>query len=236
MNSSGIDSMINQRWQKAQKAQKKLWNSRDIISQVDEKYWDKMIHRGFNLNYEFFNNKDVLEIGCNATGIVFFLENANSRVGIEPADMTNLIDDWKKPIVTKGVGEQLPFERYSFDMVICFNVLEQTLKPAKIIQEVHRVLRDKGEFLLWFHTLQDQYKFLQGVLDKVDSARPHHFTYNEILTLVLNNNNPFEVKEKKIFKGLGLPLNCYLPFTSSKVKNLIGTCMMNELWLWLRKI
>jgi hypothetical protein len=98
------------------------------------------------------------------------------------------------------------------------------------------VLRDKGEFLLWFHTLQDQYKFLQGVLDKVDSARPHHFTYNEILTLVLNNNNPFEVKEKKIFKGLGLPLNCYLPFTSSKVKNLIGTCMMNELWLWLRKI
>jgi ubiquinone/menaquinone biosynthesis C-methylase UbiE len=228
--------MISQRWKKAQKAQKNFWQSKESMSHINEKYWHKMIHRGFNLNFEFFNNKDVLEVGCGATGLIFFLENAKSRIGIEPMDMTDLIDDWKKPLVRKGVGEQLPFESHSFDIVICFSVLEHTLNPAKIIQEVHRVLRDKGEFLLWFHTLQNQYKFLQGILNKVDLARPHHFTLNEILKLVFNINTSFEVKEKKIFKGLGLPLNCCLPFTGNKIKNLIGSCMMNDVWLWLRKI
>ena len=229
--------MINQRWKKAQKSQKNFWNAKDSMSHVNEKFWDKMIHHGFNLSYDFFNNKDVLEVGCGATGIIFFLEKAKSRIGIEPMDMTDLIDDWKKPFVRKGVGEQLPFENHSFDIVICFSVLEHTLNPENIIQEAHRVLRDNGEFLLWFHTLQNQYKFLQGILNKVDSARPHHFTLDEILALVHNNNNTsFEIKEKKIFKGLGLPLNCCLPFTGKKIKNLIGSYMVNDVWLRLRKI
>jgi hypothetical protein len=60
-----------------------------------------MITHGFNLNYEFFTNKDVLEIGCGATGIIFFLKNAKSRVGVEPMDMNQFIDNCKKPFVEK---------------------------------------------------------------------------------------------------------------------------------------
>jgi SAM-dependent methyltransferase len=230
--------MANQRWKEAQQSQKKFWQARASMTHVNEKFWAEMINRGLDLNYEFFTNKDVLEVGCGATGIIFFLENTKSKIGIEPMDISDLINNnnnWKKQFVRKGVGEQLPFENNSFDIVICFSVLEHTLDPAKLIQEVHRVLRDKGEFLLWFHCLRDQYKYLKHILNKADSLRPHHFTLNEILTIALKNNN-FDVRKKNVSTGLGLPLSQYLPITHKRIKNLIGTIMTNNVWLWLRKV
>ena len=63
-------------------------------------------------------SKDILEVGCGATGIIFFLKNAKSRIGIEPMDVNDLIENWKRPFIRKGVGEKLPFEDSSFDVAI----------------------------------------------------------------------------------------------------------------------
>jgi ubiquinone/menaquinone biosynthesis C-methylase UbiE len=104
----------------------------------------------------------------------------------------------QKTVCRKGIGEELPFDNNSFDIVICFNVLDHTLNPAKVIQEIHRLLRNKADCLLWLHTLRNQYRFLQGILNRLNTPHPYHFTLNEILTLVLKNNNTsFEVR--KIF-------------------------------------
>jgi ubiquinone/menaquinone biosynthesis C-methylase UbiE len=225
------------RWRKAQEAQKKFWQSRNSMTHVNEKFWNERISHGFDLNYDFFNNKDILEVGCGATGIIFFLKNAKTRIGIEPMDVNDLIEDWKRPFIRKGVGEELPFEDSSFDVAICFSVLEHILDLAKIIGEVYRVLRDNGDFLLWFHCLRNQFKYLQPFLNKIDSARPHHFMLYEILTLILNNNNKsFKIIKQNVFRGLGLPLNQYFPTTQARIRNLIGTCMMDDVWLWLRKM
>jgi ubiquinone/menaquinone biosynthesis C-methylase UbiE len=229
------------RWREAQKAQRKFWQSRNSRMHINEKFWNERISHGFDLNYDFFKNKDVLEVGCGATGIIFFLKNTKTRIGVEPMDVSDLIEDWKRPFVRKGVGEQLPFEDSSFDIAICFSVLEHILDPARLIGEVHRVLRHRGDFLLWFHCLRYQFKYLQPVLNKIDSVRPHHFTLCEILRLLLNNNNnntnkSFEIIKQNIFRGLGLPLNQYFPTTQTRIRNLIGTCLMNDVWLWLRKM
>jgi SAM-dependent methyltransferase len=225
------------RWREAQKAQRKFWQSRNSMKHVNEKFWNERISHGFNLNYDFFKNKDVLEVGCGATGIIFFLKNAKTRIGIEPMDVNDLIEDWKRPFVRKGVGEELPFEDSSFDIAICFSVLEHIIDPAKLIGEVRRVLRDKGDFLLWFHCLRNQFKYLQPFLNKIDSARPHHFTLCEILALVVSDNNKcFEIIKQNIFRGLGLPLNQYFPTTQTRIRNLIGTCLVDDVWLWLRKM
>jgi SAM-dependent methyltransferase len=228
------------RWIKAQKAQRKFWQSRNSIThneRIGVALWYERISHGFNLNYNFFNNKDILDVGCGATGIIFFLENAKTRIGIEPMDVNDLIENWKRPFIRKGVGEELPFQDSSFDVAMCFSVLEHILDPAKIIGEVHRVLRHNGDFLLWFHCLRNQFKYLQPFLNKLDSARPHHFMLYEILTLVLNNNNKsFKIIKQNVFRGLGLPLNQYLPTTQTRIRNLIGTCMMDDVWLWLRKV
>lgn len=226
------------RWTRAQKAQKDFWLSRNSMTHIDEKFWNGRINHGFNLNYDFFNNKDVLEVGCGATGIIFFLKNAKTRIGIEPMEVDDLIEDWKRPFIRKGIGEELPFEDGSFDVVICFSVLEHTADPARLVEEVSRVLRKNGDFLLWFHCLQGQYKILRSFLNKMDAVRPHHFMLNEILTLMLNNDNnkSFKVMKQNVFRGLGLPLIQYFPTTRSRMRNLIGTCMMYDVWLWLRKM
>lgn len=225
------------RWRKAQISQKKFWLSRNSMTHVDEKFWNERISHGFNLNYDFFNNKDIVEVGCGATGIIFFLKNTKTRIGVEPMDINDLVEDWKRPFIRKGIGEELPFEDGSFDVAICFSVLEHTLDPTKLVGEVYRVLRKGGDFLLWFHCLRNQYKYLQPFLNKIDSARPHHFILYEILTLILNDNNTsFKIIKQNVFRGLGLPLNQYFPTTQSRMRNLIGTCVMDDVWLWLRKM
>jgi ubiquinone/menaquinone biosynthesis C-methylase UbiE len=221
--------MIKERWRKAQGAERRYWQSTRKSWSTDnrKKYWQEKLTHGFNLNYDFFTNKSVLEIGCGPSGIIFQLDNAKSRIGIEPMDMNGLIkEDWKKSIIRKSVGEELAFNNNSFDIVLSFNALDHCLNPRKVVQEVDRVLQDEGDFLLWLYILRDEYKFLQYPLNKLDPPHPYHFTLDEVLTIL--EENSFDVKHKKYDKGTGLPNNT--------IKNMIGNCMMNTVWLWLRKM
>ena len=46
-----------------------------------------------------------------------------------------------------GVGEQLPYADFSFDAVVCVDVLEHVTNLDKVLLEVSRVLRPGGLFL-----------------------------------------------------------------------------------------
>jgi hypothetical protein len=92
--------MTSRRWNKAQEAEKKYWRS--TKERYDRLYWQEILHQGYGLDYNFFLNKDVLEIGCGPSGIIFQIDTAKSRIGVEPMDLNNLIDAedfWKKTIV-----------------------------------------------------------------------------------------------------------------------------------------
>jgi SAM-dependent methyltransferase len=45
-------------------------------------------------------------------------------------------------------GEQLPFADAGFDLVICTQVLEYVAQPARLVDEIHRVLKPAGVLLL----------------------------------------------------------------------------------------
>jgi SAM-dependent methyltransferase len=219
----------NRRWDKAQEAEKKSWQStKDIWLKDDGRlYWQEKLNRGFNLDFSFFINKDVLEIGCGPAGIIFLSDMAKYRIGIEPMDLSDLIEeDWKKSIVTKGVGEILPFEDSSFDIVISFNALDHAINPDDVIKETHRVLRHDGDFLLWIYTLREKYRPLQKTLNRLDAPHPHHFTYNEIISMV--NNNSFRINNRRYEGGTGLK--------NDTIKRIFGNQMMSTTWLWSKKI
>ena len=96
------------------------------------------------LDYEFFAGKSVLEVGCGPAGIIFQLHNTKSRVGLEPMDLKDLIIDGKKiSIVKKGIGEEMPFENESFDVVLSFNALDHSVNPVKVIQEIQRCTKKR---------------------------------------------------------------------------------------------
>ncbi|HKG86983.1 MAG TPA: class I SAM-dependent methyltransferase [Nitrososphaeraceae archaeon] len=221
--------MSSRRWNRAQEAEKRYWCSiRESWLNDDRRlYWQEILNRGFDLNYNFFLNKDVLEIGCGPSGIIFQIDTAKYRIGIEPMDLCNLVDeDWKKTIVKKGVGEELPFEDNSFDIVISFNALDHAINPEGVIRETHRVLRDNGDFLLWIYTLRGPYRPLQRILNRLDPPHPHHFTFNEIISKV--SNNSFRINNRRYERGTGLK--------NDTIKKLFGNLMMNTAWIWSKKV
>lgn len=221
--------MSSRRWKRAQEAEKKYWRSTKEGWLNDDRrlYWQEILNRGFGLDYNFFRNKDVLEIGCGPSGIIFQIDTAKHRIGIEPMELGNLVgEDWKKSIVKKGVGENLPFEDNSFDIVISFNALDHAINPDGVIRETSRVLRDNGDFLIWIYTLRDTYRPLQGVLNRLDPPHPHHFTYDEIISKV--DSNSFRINNRRFEQGTGLK--------NDTIKKLFGNLMMNTAWIWSKKI
>jgi len=220
--------MNTERWKRAQIAEKKYWlsTSKSWSTENATWYWQRMLAHGFTLDYEFFAGKSVLEVGCGPAGIIFQLHNTKSRAGLEPMDLKDLIIDGKRiSIVKKGIGEEIPFENESFDVVLSFNALDHSVNPLKVIQEIQRVLRKNGDFLLWIYVLRNHYKLLQGLLNKVDSPHPYHFTLSQISRLL--GEGSFEIKYTKNEKGTGLPNNT--------IKKAVANQMMDTLWLWAKK-
>jgi ubiquinone/menaquinone biosynthesis C-methylase UbiE len=220
--------MNTERWKRAQIAEKKYWLSTSKTWSTENAawYWQQMLSRGFTLDYEFFAGKSVLEVGCGPAGIIFQLHNTKSRVGLEPMDLKDLIIDGKKiSIVKKGIGEEMPFENESFDVVLSFNALDHSVNPVKVIQEIQRVLRKDGDFLLWIYVLRNHYQFLQGFLNIMDSPHPYHFTLSQLLRQI--EESSFEIKYRKNEKGTGLPNNT--------IKKAVANLMMDTLWLWSKK-
>jgi SAM-dependent methyltransferase len=220
--------MSSRRWNRAQEAEKRYWRSTRWWLNDDRRlYWQEILSRGFGLDYNFFINKDVLEIGCGPSGIIFQIETAKHRIGIEPMELGNLVsEDWKKSIVKKGVGEELPFEDNSFDIVISFNALDHAINPDGVIRETYRVLRDNGDFLLWIYTLRDIYRPFQRILNRLDPPHPHHFTYNDVISKV--DSNSFRINKRRFEWGTGLK--------NDTIKNLFGNIMMNTAWIWSKKV
>ena len=219
--------MDNERWNRAQLAEKKFWFSAKSawLSEAPDAYWQRILAHGFALDYNFFAGKSVLEVGCGPNGIIFQLTNAKERVGLEPMDLDDLLDDEKKiSIVKKGVGEAIPFENESFDTVLSFNALDHSASPVRVIQEIQRVLKKDGDFLLWIYVLRNRYQFLQGLLNQIDPPHPFHFTADELLISLKDSS--FQVKYRKDDKGTATAIS------NNTIKKAIASHMMDTLWLW----
>ena len=225
--------MINERWKRAQIAEKNHWLSTKEGWSVEpearfKEIWQGILSHGFGFGYDFFVDKSVLEVGCGPTGIIFQIDTAKSRVGLEPMDLDDLIkDENKKSIVKKGVGEEIPFANDSFDTVISFNALDHSINPMKVIREIYRVLKPGGDFLLWIYVLRNQYQFLQGILNILDRPHPYHLTVDQLLNPLKDSS--FEVKYRKEEKGIGIPAKI------NTAKKVIANQMICTLWLWSQK-
>jgi len=220
--------MSLERWKRAQESEKRYWLSTKstVSDQSRKQYFEEKITHGFNINYDFFAGKSVLEIGCGPNGIIFQIDNAKSRVGLEPLDLNDLTqEEWKKSIIKKGIGEEIPFDDDSFDVVLSFNALDHCFNPIKVLNEARRVLRKDGDLLIWLHILREKYYFLESLLNRLDSSHPYHLTQNKILSML--SDEGFNIKQKKYDKGTGLP--------NTSLKKVVANCIMSDVWLWSRK-
>jgi 2-polyprenyl-6-hydroxyphenyl methylase/3-demethylubiquinone-9 3-methyltransferase len=140
-----------------------------------DKWWKEgeTLYLSNHLNksrFEFFESYilnwkgiKVLDIGCGGGLACEFLAKRGANVsGIdlslnsikaaqEHAKKNYLQIDYKC-----GVAENLPYEDNTFDVVVCFDVLEHVEDWEKVISEIYRVLNKKGIFL--FDTINKTFK------------------------------------------------------------------------------
>ena len=92
----------------------------------------------------------VLEVGSGAHGLVFGF-GGNFGIGIDPlaVDYKRLFPKWQHNVPTvAAIGEQLPFDDNSFEIVLSDNVIDHARDPLKIVREIVRVLKPGG--ILYF--------------------------------------------------------------------------------------
>ncbi len=140
-----------------------------------DKWWKEgeTLHLSNHLNksrFEFFEayvpdwkGIKVLDIGCGGGLACEFLAKRGANVsGIdlsfnsiktaqEHAKKSNLQIDYQC-----GVAEKLPYEENTFDVVVCFDVLEHVEDWHKVICEIYRILNKNGMFL--FDTINKTFK------------------------------------------------------------------------------
>lgn len=123
----------------------------------------------------------VLDLGCGISSVLHYLEG--DLYGIDPlAEEYKTIYAYPGPIkIQKASGEETPFVDNFFDVVFCTNVLDHVSDPRKTADEIHRVLKKGGFFVL----------VIEVFTEKVDRGleHPHSFTDTEVEGLVADRFN-----------------------------------------------
>jgi len=83
-------SYIKERWEKAQKSEL-MYHKKYFVKNKDKKKRRAEINfylkERFEIDFKFFEGKNVLEVGCGTDGIIYYLDEAKYRIGIEPMNM-----------------------------------------------------------------------------------------------------------------------------------------------------
>lgn len=102
------------------------------------------------LSIDAFTEREILDVGCGPTGIVYFIAAAR-RVGVDP--LADFYSQWNgqfgEPVeLVSSQAEHMPFGAGSFDAVFCTNCLDHTQDAGAVLREIARVLRPGGLLVL----------------------------------------------------------------------------------------
>lgn len=113
-----------------------------------------MAYTRYNTAARFCEDKDVLEVACGpGFGLGYLAKKARRVVaGDVDEELLNLAQQRYRDRTNIDLrvfdAHQLPFEDYSFDVVILFEAIYYLAQPEMFLDECHRVLRKNGVFLL----------------------------------------------------------------------------------------
>ncbi|MFH2108812.1 MAG: class I SAM-dependent methyltransferase [Chrysiogenia bacterium] len=165
--------------------------------------------------------KRILDIGCGTGDIIssIALKYCASVVGIDNAK--KMIDicrrTQEKPNLTFEVGNifELPFADHTFDVVLSISLIEWIDDYEKAIDEVARVVKHGGIWIVSIPNWQSPFRKLQKILSRFQNNSYLHFQKNKL------TNNELEVLATS--KGFIINETIFhiLPFFPIIIKNQI---------------
>ncbi len=149
----------------------------------------------------------VLDIGCGPQPIPSYLEGYPIELiaGIDP-----LLPESKHPFqFAQGVAEFLPWDNDAFNMVIAATSLDHVLLPDRVFEEIDRVLRPDGRFIIWTSFVEGAEKYDPYSVDikPVDKYHIFHFE-KEWFEELLSKHFHIEEAVHMEFPGTGSFYSC----------------------------
>ncbi|MEM7414160.1 MAG: class I SAM-dependent methyltransferase [Gemmatimonadota bacterium] len=201
------------RWKKAQEYEQGYWESEaQNIAEGDSRRldfygWraDQLVTRLNELGLDRLTGGDcsVLEIGTGPVGLVAYFPAAE-RVAVDPLEGYYGSDPNLTALRTEGVsyregvGEELPVEDDSMDLVVMENCIDHTQDPDVVMNEISRVLKPGGVVYLTVNCRTPLGYGVHRVLSKlaVDAGHPHTYTSSRARAIVLEHPD-FESRHLK---------------------------------------
>jgi ubiquinone/menaquinone biosynthesis C-methylase UbiE len=174
-----------------------------LHEEVPANYYDNAIQK--NVLQKFWHNKrfiqakkylkaikarQILDIGCNSGTFTRQIYNVFPKSKIYGIDISRKAilyakRKYKDMSFSVARAEKLPFKNKSFDLVTCFEVLEHVDEPEKIIKEILRVLRKKGNLIIIVPTENLLFRVIWALWTKLGPGRVWKHTHVQKFT---NNN------------------------------------------------
>ena len=130
----------------------KQYNNFDDIYSSNLAVQDSAGNRFFYQTIDFsLEGKKVLDVGCgDGTDCNFYQKSGALVTGVEPSDgfVSNAKNKYPDCTFILGVGEKLPLEDSSFDVVFSKYAIQTSPEVPKVMSEVARVLKKDGLFIM----------------------------------------------------------------------------------------
>ena len=127
-----------------------FWKGYQATHETNSSWYPTWFTAHFRLTADSYAGKRILDIGCGPLGSLEWADNALERVGLDPLAQKyrRLGTSRHKMAYVSAPSERIPFEDGHFDVVSSFNSLDHVANVAETIDEITRVLKRGGLFLL----------------------------------------------------------------------------------------
>jgi len=181
------EAITKSRWLKAQKREIQFWRGQATLEQELKRVHGRYLPTIQKYAKSLSKDASILEIGCGPTCAAQLIE-AGKKTYIDP-----LLDDFRRAYPGKlPKGEYLcrPAENIdrpngSFDLILCLDALDRVMNPELVINEIERLLKIKGIFILGITThpawlAKIRYGFERFFVPLRDERFPYSYAYRGI--------------------------------------------------------
>lgn len=169
--------------------------SREFFAQTEAYRFEKLHYLPERVDFAGYGGKQVLDVGCGlGNDLARFAQRGAQVIGIDLSERAVALS--RENFRQRGLdgrfqvmnGEVLDFPDASFDLVYCHTVLHFTPDPARMVREIHRVLRNDGEGILmtinrhsWLFAM---HRLMKVEIDYLDAPVFRSFTAGEFRSLL----------------------------------------------------